>query len=150
MSNLLSKDEILSQVLKTQIIDVPMVKEGAQVKIMELPSGRRDYFEASMIVDAQQGKSKTVKVETKQGVQEVPVERFRARIVAMSLVDENDKWMFEPGDEDKLAELGCEFINTVADEVVVLNNMSDADIDQIKKDSEQIQDTGSNSDLQDT
>ena len=145
--SLLTKQEILSQKLQTLVIDVPMVHEGAQVKIMELTSGRRDYFEASMMSDAQEGKSKTLNFTMKTGeTKRVPVEKFRARIVAMSLVDENDQWMFKPGDEEQLAELGCDFINTIADEVVKLNKMSEEDIEQIKKDSEQIQDTDSSSD----
>lgn len=141
--SILTKQEIQNQVLKTMTIDVPMVRPGAQVIIKELPSGRMDYFEASMIADAQAGKSMVIKVTRDGKEQEVNLQMFRARLVTMSLVDEAGDWMFQPGDETKLAELGCDFINTVAEQAVKLNGMDDDAVTQIKKDTGQTTEEGS-------
>lgn len=143
----LTKDQILNQVLKTETIPVPMVSPDAQVCIKELTSERMDYFETSMIADSQKEKSMTIKV-TKDGVeQDVNLQMFRARLATMSLVNEdNGEWMFSPGDETKLAALGCEFINVISERAVKLNGMDKDTIAQIKKDSGQTTEEDSSSD----
>jgi len=146
--SLLTKEQILQRTLATVTMNVPPWGKDAQVKIMELPSERMDYFEATMIVDAQAGTNKTINVvNEKTGLtEEVPVEKFRARMVAMSLVDEDNNWMFSPGDEDKISRLGAQGVNLIADEVLKLNGMTEKDVKEIKKDSEQIQEEDSSSD----
>jgi hypothetical protein len=145
--SILTKDQILEQTLSTLTLDVPPWGDDAQVRIKELTSERRDYFEATMIVDAQKGVGKTIQVvDAKTGQsKEVPVEKFRARMVAMSLVDEDGEWMFEPGDEDKVCRLGAQGVNLIADAVLELNGMTKKEVDEIKKDLGQIQEEDSSS-----
>lgn len=88
MGKLLTKELFFkNRVLKSEIIEV----SGGSVKVVELMSSDRDTFEKSVFDQST--------MSIKQNI-----ENFRARLVALTVVDENDKRLFTT--EEDIKELG--------------------------------------------
>ena len=139
----LSKTEFLTTA-RLQEVDVEVPNFGS-VRIRELTAGDRDWFEASMIHDAQQGKAQAIEVA--EGVTgKIAVELFRAKLVALSVVDtETGKRMFDRGDVQTVSQLPSRVINFIADEITKLNAMTKEEIEKIKNVSSSTGDGASDS-----
>lgn len=87
---ILNKDQILeANDLKTETVDVP--EWGGSVLVRSLTGTDRDAFEASMI---------TVSTD---GTRKPNMSNMRAKLVALTVVDEAGRLVFDVSDVDRLA-----------------------------------------------
>jgi len=117
----LGRNEILSAAdLIYEDIDVP--EWGGLVRICSLSGADRDAWEMSLMKHP--GESK-----------EVDLQNMRARLVAKSVVDETGKRIFSDTDVIGLGKKSARALMRVFDAAVKLNAVSEADIEEIEKNS---------------
>jgi hypothetical protein len=142
--NIYSKKDLLELTLELEVQEVdlgPIGHEGKGVLIQELTAADRDYWEASLLVDAQEGN--TLAFQIKEGNElgsRVAGEMMRSRMVALSLAERNPnsmdvvKMYGKRGDEHIIKQWPAKLVNLIAGECMDLNGISSEDQDQIKKD----------------
>lgn len=110
---MLNRDAILkSDDRRTAVVEVP--EWGGSVTIAEMSGKDRDAFEAAFMD------------ESKRFV------NLRARMVAMSVIDENGDRMFSDGDVEALGKKSGKALDRVFSAIQRLNALSDADIEEIQ------------------
>lgn len=110
---MLNRDAILAaNDRRTAVVDVP--EWGGSVTIAELSGKDRDAFEAAFMD------------ESKRFV------NLRARMVAISVVDEQGNRMFKDEDVEALGKKSGKALDRVFSAVQKLNALSDADIEEIQ------------------
>lgn len=118
---ILTREQILATPeLLTETVPVP--EWGGEVIVKALSGAERDRFEAGCMV--QKGKR-----------QELRLENIRARLVALSVVDEQGRRMFSEGD---VVALGRKFASALAkiyDAACRLSGITDQDIEELEKNS---------------
>lgn len=125
--SLLTKDQILSIDDKpTQ--DVPVPEWGGEVRIRTMSASERDKWESETYGD---GKVNTVD--------------FRARFVALCIVDEAGKRMFTDEDVNQLGEKSAAALQRVFNAAQALNALTKKDIEELEKNSEAVPSDGSSS-----
>lgn len=113
----LSRDDILKKDdLKTEVFPVP--EWGGEVRLKALTAAERDAFEAST-------------VEIRGGKQKQNLRNLRARLVALCIVDEDGKRVFESGDVARLGEKSAQALNRLFEKCNEMNGLSDSDIDEL-------------------
>lgn len=139
-----------TQTLEHEAVDLSPVGIPGQVLIQELTAGDRDYWEASMLVDAQKGN--TLALETGQDgmASSIAGEMMRSRIVALSLAEAGPngsvvKMYGKRGDEHVIKQWPARVVNLIADKCMDLNGISQESQDQIKKDVAQALSEGTSS-----
>lgn len=141
--HIFSKEDLLNLTLELETHEVdlsPLGHEGKGVLIQELTAGDRDYWEASMLVDAQEGN--TLSLQVKEGTEigsRIAGEMMRSRMVALSLAERLDtgkvvKMYNKRGDEQTIKQWPAKLVNLIANDCMDLNGISVDDQDQIKKD----------------
>jgi hypothetical protein len=120
---ILSRDQILA------VDDLPRetveVKEwGGELIVRTMTGAERDAFELSLL---KQGKGKK---------QEVNRENFRARLVAATAVDESGDPIFQAADVTELGKKSSLALQRVFNVSARLNGFTDADIEELAKNSE--------------
>jgi|SRR6476661_6002529 len=128
---ILSREEII-QVDDRKLKEVPVPEWGGSVMIRSLTGRERDDFEQS-----------TVKTN-KRGQQEQNFENFRARFVALCVVDENGRRLFQSRQE--VALLGNKSVaalQRIFNEAQEMNGMSQEDVDELTSDFEKAPDEDS-------
>ena len=155
-----SKDDLLEAAKHFDVRQIDLEEAGhpgKSVIVEELPAGLRDYWEASIIVDAQEGNTLSLKLkedaDENSALNQVAGELLRSRIVALSLVEgdyPNGPFtrMFGRGDEHKIKEWPSKLVSVIATECMKLNGISKDEFDQIKNESAAILSDDSNSDSQ--
>lgn len=114
---LLSRDEILKvDDLKTEDVDVP--EWGGTVRLRALTGAERDKFEASTV----ERKGNNVKQN---------MQNFRARLVSLCIVNENNERMFSPPDISALGSKSSIALQRLFDKCSEMNGMSDKDIEEL-------------------
>lgn len=133
MSDFLSKEDILGfDDLKTIEIHVPEWG-NKKVRIKTLSAKERDEFESS-----------TVKM--KNGKQEQNLENFRARFVALCLVDDQDRPLFANRFEiQALGGKSVKAVQRIFNAAQELNAMTEDDVEELTRDFEQDQEEASTS-----
>lgn len=120
MSKYLSRDDILAAPSR-QYRDVDVPGWGGTVRVRSLTGTERDAFESSLTV-------------TRGGKQKSNTANFRARLVSLCLVDEDDKLLFSQADIAALGSKSVADLQAVFDVCNEMNNISDDDIDSLTSD----------------
>jgi hypothetical protein len=107
----------------TKFIPVPEWG-GIKVGIRTLAGTERDQFEA----DSYEKK--------KNGKRELNLKNVRARLVQLTVVDENNDPVFQPGDIDILGAKSAKALDRLFDVAQELNGFKDEDIEDMVKNSE--------------
>jgi hypothetical protein len=125
MSKYLTKEVILlAQDIQREEVEVP--EWGGIVMVRGLSGKQRDALESSMI----EGKGKNANVN---------LVNLRAKLVARSVVDEDDKRVFEDADIPALAEKSAVALNRVYEVSQRLSGITKEDVDELTKNSEAAQ-----------
>lgn len=115
---LLNKEQILNaQDLKT--IDVEIPEWGGTVRLSQVMGYARDRWEQSCI----DSKGKPIK------------ENMRARLLAMSIVDEDGNLMFTEDDIEELGKKSANILDKLFMESRNLNAVTDEDVEELAKNS---------------
>ena len=137
MAKLLGRDEILAAV-DVQTIRVPVPEWGGEVLVRALTGRERDKFEESLMV---QTTGKGGRVQRRMRWQNA-----RARLCAMSIVDEQGRCLFTAEDVQALGEKGAAALQRVYDVAASLSGLSGADLDELLGNSKSDQGDDSPSD----
>lgn len=116
---ILSRDQILSADDR-KVVVVPVPEWGGDVLVRTLTGSERDKFEASTV---QQRGGKT-----KQNM-----DNFRARLVALCVVNEQHELMFNPSDIRELGNKSVAALQRIFNKCNELNGMSEDDIDELTR-----------------
>jgi hypothetical protein len=129
---LLTRDAILqAQDLPKELVEVP--EWGGEVYVRTLTSAERDSFEQSIV--EQKGKSTKMNLSN-----------LRAKLVALTVVDENGKRLFSDKDAELLGQKSAIALNRIFDVAQRLSALSQEDVEELTKNSENAQSGDSNSD----
>lgn len=114
---MLSRDQILSaQDIKADEIDIP--EWGGTVRLRQMTGRQRDEFERALSDQAKLGELGT---------------NMRARIVAATVVDEQDNLLFTEADIATLGEKNWRALDRIASTASKLNALTDAAIEDVAK-----------------
>ena len=128
----LGRDAILAaQDIQQEVLPVP--EWGGDVIVRALSGTQRDAFEAGVV--EQRGK------DTKMNLVNI-----RARLVALSVVGEDGKPLFSEKDIPALGKKSARALQRVWDKARELSGLSDDDVEELAKNSEDGQSDGSTSD----
>ena len=120
--DLLTKAKIMeSDDKKTQIVEVP--EWGGHVKVKTMSGTERDAWEDSLV------KRKGKKVETN-------LTNIRAKLCAVTIVDEEGVRLFNDSDILSLGQKSCSALDRVFQAAKTLNALDDDDIEDLAKNSE--------------
>lgn len=129
---LLTADQILTADDRTyEIVDVP--EWGGQVRLRSLTGKERDHFEASL----QEKRGSSVKQN---------IENFRARLVALCVVDEEGKLLFT--NKQQVLLLGNKSVaalQRVFNKANEMNGISEGDVEELTEDFDEAPDESSTS-----
>lgn len=129
MAKLLTKEQILkAQDTETRDVEVP--EWGGVVRVKAMTGEERDRFEASIVTT--RGKN----------VQRNLV-NIRAKLVANTAVDEANKLLFSFEDVTALGQKSAKALDRVYSAAAELSGISDADVEEMAKNSEPGQSDGS-------
>jgi hypothetical protein len=118
---LLSKDDILAAPdLTFEIVEVP--EWGGKVRVKALTGTERDAFESSML----QGTGKNQKISTQD---------IRAKLCARTIVDMEDKRLFNDGEIGKLGAKSAAALDRVYGVASRLSKISSEDVEELAKNS---------------
>ena len=118
---LLSRDQILqADDLQTEDVEVP--EWGGSVRVRGLLGSERDAFEASMV--HMRG----------NGQRELRLANMRARLVVMSVVDENGRRMFTDADVKALGDKSAAALDRVFDAARKLSRLTNRDVAELTED----------------
>jgi hypothetical protein len=119
---LLTRDAILqAQDLPRELVSVP--EWGGEVYVRALTGAERDAFEQSIV--EQKGKS------TKMNLQ-----NMRAKLVALTVVDEEGKRVFSDADAKLLGQKSALALNRVFEVAQKLSGLTPEDVEELTKNSE--------------
>lgn len=126
MSGALTRDAILAtDDRKLERVEVP--EWGGHVYVRSLSGRERDAFEAE-----------TMKTRKGQKNQDGNFENFRARFVALCMVDENGEQLFKTRQEvSMLGSKSVAALQRVFNKAQELNGMSDDDVEDLTEDFEE-------------
>lgn len=115
----LSRDDILQvKDIKTEVVQVP--EWGGAVKVKGLNGTQRNEYEQSLI----DMNGKNVKMNMKNAV---------AKLVALTVVGEDGKRLFEQADVEALGQKSGAALNRIYEVAMRLSGLSDADMDELTK-----------------
>lgn len=121
MPKLLSRDEILAaDDLPRELVDVP--EWGGAVYVRTLTGEERDAFEAATV----QSRGKRV---------DLNLRNIRARLVALAVVDEDGRRLFTDGDVAALGKKSAQALNTLFGVAQRLSGLTEADVEEMAKNS---------------
>lgn len=114
---LLGRDAIL-QVVDVETVDVQVPEWGGAVRVRGLSGADRDRFEASIV--EQRGR----KMRTN-------LQNVRARLVALSVIDEQGQRLFADSDVRALGEKSAAALERVFSVAQRLSGLSDGDVEEL-------------------
>ena len=119
----LTRDQILESVdLKTATVEVP--EWGGTVTIRTMTGADRDSFEQTLVVTDDKGGRKT------------DLSNMRAKLVAMTVIDDDGNRVFSEGDIGRLGKKSATALARIFDAAQVLNGMADSSEGDATKNSE--------------
>lgn len=129
---ILSRDQILgADDIQTEKVPVP--EWGGDVYVRGLSGKERDQFESSLVEF--RGKHRTLRLQN-----------VRARLVALSAVDDEDRRLFTDADVELLGRKSAAALERVASTAQRLSGLSDEDVEDLSKNSSSGQSDDSTSD----
>jgi hypothetical protein len=118
----LSRDQILNAVdIVTEEVDVP--EWGGKVLVRGLSGTERDQLEATLV--QMKGKNSTANLKN-----------LRAKLVVLAVVDETGKRLFGEDDVTALGKKSAAALDRVYTKAALLSGISEADQDELTKNSE--------------
>jgi len=119
---LLTRDQILkAQDLPTE--DVPVPEWGGTVRVRALTGAERDAFEQSIV--EQRGRSTRMNLQN-----------LRAKLVALTVVDEEGNRIFSDSDAKLLGKKSALALNRVFEVAQKLSGLTSEDVEELTKNSE--------------
>ena len=117
-NKILSRSDILgiADDIKTETVAIP--EWGGSVLVRGLTGAERDRFESGVV-----GEKKSDK--------KFNYHNFRARLVVMSVVDDEGKFLFGPTDVQQLGEKSAAALSRVYDVAQRLSGISDDDVEEL-------------------
>ena len=117
-NKVLSRSDILgiADDIQTEMVDVP--EWGGSVLVRGLTGAERDRFEAGIV-----GEKKSDK--------KLNYHNFRARLVVMSVVDEEGKRLFTHADVEALGQRAAASLAKIYDKAQELSGLSDDDVEEL-------------------
>ena len=117
MKKILTRDDILGATdLKQQRVEVP--EWGGAVIVQELTGAARDEYESSIV--------------TLKGTKaEINSKNLRAKLVALSLVDEKGKQLFTAKDVEKLGQKSAGALDRVVDVAKHVSRIGDEELESL-------------------
>ena len=113
---MLSRDDILNaNDLKTETVQVP--EWGGEVNVRTMTGAERDAFESKIV-----GKNGGVNMQN-----------IRARLVSLTMVDENGDRIFSDDDVKELGRKSAAALDRVFTAAQGLNKISDEDVEELAK-----------------
>lgn len=134
MSKLLTAEDIL-EAQDIQVEDVEVPEWGGHVRVMSLTGTERDELEEASLRAKAKGKGR-----------EFNMRNFRARLVAASLVDGQNKKIFNMAQVERLGNKSSAALQRVFDVAMRLSGFSADDVDELVKNSESAPSGASGSD----
>lgn len=132
---LLGRDQILAvNDFEYELVEVP--EWGGTVRIRGLSGSERDQLEASMI----RARGRTTEVNVSA------LSTFRARLVAMSIVDDQGRRVFKDTDIDALGKKSSKALQRVFNACQKLSAFTDEDIQELTEELAEDPTDGSSSD----
>lgn len=128
----LSREQILAADDRTYA-DVPVPEWGGNVRVRSMTGRERDQLERSVMV------------EKKRGLKEVNMENFRAKIVALTVVDESGELLFTERDVRALGEKSSKAVARIANKASELSAITDDDVEEMTEDFDEAPSDGSGS-----
>lgn len=129
---ILTRDQILQCAdIQTERVKVP--EWGGEVLVRGLSGAERDSLEAAI-------------VEVRGRKQKLHLENTMARLVSMSVVDENGERLFSTGDIQALGKKSSSALQRVCEVAQRLSGLTQEDLEDMSKNSESGQPEGSPSD----
>lgn len=122
MAKLLGRDQIL-KVNDISTEDVPVLEWGGAVRVKGLTGAERNDFEASMV----QGKGKNASVNIKNAT---------AKLVALTIIDEEGNLIFKPADVEALGKKSGKALSRVYEVSARLSGITEEDMEELTKNSE--------------
>lgn len=129
---LLSRDDILNA-NDRELSEVEVPEWGGSVLVRSLSGKERDDYETGTVYH-------------KNGKEIRNFENFRARLVALCVVDENGQRLFGPRDVKALGNKSVAALQRVFNECQKLNGISDEDVEELTEDFGDDPDENSDSD----
>lgn len=121
---LLTRDDILhAKDFETELVEVP--EWGGAVRVRGLTGSARDQYESSMIRYGTNERGVPI-------VEGMNSDNVRARLVALSIVDENDRPMFSERDVNDLGERSASALERVFRVAQRLSGLSERDVEALK------------------
>lgn len=128
----LTKDQILdAEDRKTEDVEVP--EWGGTVRVISLSSRERDAFEQSC-------------VKFKGKKREENLDNIRARLSALTMVDENNERLFTDAEAEALGRKSAAALDRVFMAAQRLNGMTDEDVEELAEGFDETPDEPSSSD----
>ena len=125
---MLNKDQILqAKDLPTETVEVP--EWGGSVIVKTMTGTERDAYESSIV----KGKK-------------VDMTNIRAKLCAICIVDDNGERLFTDRDVVALSKKSAKALDRIFDVAQKLNGLGKADVEELEKNSGQIQTDSSTSD----
>jgi hypothetical protein len=119
---LLTRDAILqAQDLPKELVSVP--EWGGEIYVRALTGAERDAFEQTIV----ERKGKSTKMNLKN---------MRAKLVALTTVDEEGKRIFSDSDAELLGKKSAAALNRVFEVAQKLSGLTPEDVDELTKNSE--------------
>jgi hypothetical protein len=134
---LLKRDDLLKkQELRKERVDLG---NGDFVYVRQMTGRERDRFEASVIRRKEDRSGRVTYVDA--------WEDFRAKLAVNTLCDENGENLLQPGDAATLSQnISAERLELIVNKAQELNRITEADKEELIKNSEAAQSGGSTSD----
>lgn len=118
---LIGRDEILALAGKLQREEVYVPEWDARVLVTELTAAERDEFEASVIT--RRGK--------RRGEFDVVMRGLRAKLVALTVIDEKGNRIFNEADQEALSRVGSHAIDRIFGVAQRLSGLTKEDLDEL-------------------
>lgn len=132
---ILTKAQILAaEDLTTELVEVP--EWGGEVLVRSLTGQARDQYEADfLLIDTSKGKPSY----------DMDLENARARLVALSVVDEAGRLLFDDDDVRELGKKSALALDRVYATAKRISGLSDEDVEELRKNSKRGRRGGSTS-----
>jgi hypothetical protein len=116
---LIGREEILALAGKLQREEVHVPEWDAHVLVTELTAAERDEFEASVVKRRGRGEF------------DVVMRGLRAKLVALTVIDENGNRIFNEADQEALCRVGSHAIDRIFSVAQRLSGLTKEDLDEL-------------------
>ncbi len=120
----ITRDELLAATsLPEEIVELPELGPGKEIRVRGLTGKQRDSWEASLI-------------RYKGNDRQINAQNARARLVAMSAVDGSGQKMFTSADVEALGQLSAKMLQRIYEAALRVSGVTDQDVEELTKNSD--------------